>query len=681
MFTVLLADRETLDAIQRNHLFLDACAPYREIAFCPWDRQQSVPAAAVRALPELVAGKERWRAVVVMGEEGIQQLNPFDLVGYRAPEWREDEEERAVYLARRRAARMAAFDAAAQQPLTRLATYLCEQPTVSEGLNRIAARAAQPENCEIGEGETVAIRASQMADYDEFAEYQAEALYREQLREEILQGSERRFEAPQQILCIAKRCFTDEKQALDTVWSPHLENEYSEFYRYNLYFDRMRYLLYDIVPQSHQRYPLEELRFLYALLTVSGHDMPDGALQPGRVFSLECENDEAETTALISRYCAKLDATVEFLEQLTEDCRREQDQPVDDRQASRLQEKLPVQVQIVEAFDPDTMLVDNKSLGMSSDCPVREKGKWSAENTASHKALARYLVLPPRAVKRGAAEFHQLSEQDVTMAARLNEFQAEDLERYVDAVELSMAGRKIDKLKDYDGYCKDLEPVEKGIVTKNSKRITKGATVAVSVVLLLVTALGFVPFFVSNQTVEQESLLTAGGIALGVLAVLALCLFGCLLALRRAHRLAWGDYNGGIGSIRADVTRTLEQYSAYLTDACSAFRGFAALNYRREYEEPRYSRSRLLKKHMADMLELRSEITELFGGYVRTLSAAEEGDVTRYEYDFHRPVTYEYPMPMTAGGHSMEFIQPGVTVNVPCCIMRHILIRREELYD
>ncbi len=683
MFTVILADRETLETIREQHLFLDACVAAREIAYCPWDTRASNPALAVHALPGLIAGRQRWRAVIVCGEDSIHLQNPFDTVCYRDPQQQADEAD-ADYFARRRAARFAAFDAAARQPLTRLGAYLCTQPIVSEGLNRTAQHASAMHSGQDGydyENDAYSIvRASQAAVYDEFAEYQAEALYRQQLWEQILEGVERNFELPQEILCISKRCYTDEKQALDSIWKPHLESEYSEFSRYNLYFDKMRYLLYDIVPRNHQRYQLEELRYLYAMLTVACNELPQGALQPGRVFRLDCKNDDDQIAEMMSLYCAKLDASVEYLEGIIEQYRYEAKQPISDFEAARFQDRPQVTVQIpAKEFDTDTLYIDNKTLGMTGDCPDVEKNKWTVGVRNSHMALARYLRLPVRALKKSAADMHQLAQYDVSMAARLNEFQAEDLERVVGNAELAMAAADIRRPDDYDTCIKRLEPVEKGIRTKNAHRSMRTPIVVLGVVLLVVTLLGFLPFFLANEA-GAKTMAFSGIVTLVAVGVVALSMVICLLFMQRAHRIGWGDYNGHINTIRGEVEHSMALFSKYLTDACCAIRGFAALNFYREHEEPRHSRSRLLRKHIADMLQLREEVVDVFGGYIRTLPADEQPE--RYDYDYQRPVTYSYPLPMTAGGsRQMEFIQKGVTVTVPCRIMKHILVQREELYD
>ena len=53
-----------------------------------------------------------------------------------------------------------------------------------------------------------------------------------------------------------------------------------------------------------------------------------------------------------------------------------------------------------------------------------------------------------------------------------------------------------------------------------------------------------------------------------------------------------------------------------------------------------------------------------------------------YDYNFDRPVSYEYAMPYIEGAvRSMEFLQKGVSVNIPVDFVKSIQVRREELYE
>lgn len=154
MFTVIIAEKEHIDRIREYDIFLSPFADHRRIALCRWYPEKDTLAEAVPELRETVAREKTWRALILTTGEGLTYRNPFDLVPFEPPqkEWEEPLEE---YLPRLRQVKLAAFDAAAEKPLTKLVTHLCRQPLVQAGRNGV------------GESDP------------EFAEYQLEAQYKQ----------------------------------------------------------------------------------------------------------------------------------------------------------------------------------------------------------------------------------------------------------------------------------------------------------------------------------------------------------------------------------------------------------------------------------------------------------------------------------------------------------------------
>lgn len=134
MFTVIIAEKEHIDRIREYDIFLSPFADHRHIALCRWYPEKDTLAEAVPELRETVAREKTWRALILTTGEGLPYRNPFDLVPFEPPqkEWEEPLEE---YLPRLRQVKLAAFDAAAEKPLTKLVTHLCRQPLVQAGRN------------------------------------------------------------------------------------------------------------------------------------------------------------------------------------------------------------------------------------------------------------------------------------------------------------------------------------------------------------------------------------------------------------------------------------------------------------------------------------------------------------------------------------------------------------------
>ena len=177
MFTVVITEQLHLDGIAEYKTFLEPFLNCPGIAFCHWnphgkDLEESVPELAAT-----VSRHDQWRLVVVNPDDRIDRKNPFDLVSWTPPtahpEW-----EQADYLAQLRKSKSDAYRQAIQLPLTRLMTWLCEGPTVTEGLND-----AQED--------------------PEFAAYVEDAMEKARLRQELMGDFRPEFTLPAEIICLS----------------------------------------------------------------------------------------------------------------------------------------------------------------------------------------------------------------------------------------------------------------------------------------------------------------------------------------------------------------------------------------------------------------------------------------------------------------------------------------------
>ena len=110
-------------------------------------------------------------------------------------------------------------------------------------------------------------------------------------------------------------------------------------------------------------------------------------------------------------------------------------------------------------------------------------------------------------------------------------------------------------------------------------------------------------------------------------------------------------------------------------------RGFSVLNYRSENENPEELRIRILKKHSYDLERCRQELREVFGAFLPEKAKPYDPEVY-YDYDFTRPVDFEYPIPhIDARFRPIEFLQKGNLVEVPVDFVKRLSVRLEELYD
>lgn len=665
MFTVVIAEKEHIDSIREYGVFLkpflnDAC-----VAFCEWRTGERTLADSVPHLQETVARCRQWRAVILTDESGLERKNPFQMVDFTPPPFTplaeiEDEEavdqHRRAYLEVLREGKFQAFEQAAEQSLTRLVTYLCAGPLVTRGRNDAAA-----------------------SDPD-FAEYLAESMRKQELREQIIAGETLNFSLPAEVVCVARRTHTLQEYEVNTSWVPHEDIQYSRFYDWNLYFDKMRYLVFDILPKAHQDYEFDYIRFLYAIMILASNDTPSGVLRPNRVFRLNCENDEEALVELLSRYDAKLAQTGTVISSKVNEALGAEKPRLSDRDAKMIFcSNINVPVTVSKEFDRSGLYAWPGTIGLSTDCPREELGDWDRTYNGSRKTLIGLLKQPRRAIKSAAADMRRMNHVDLNRACALNEFQVEDVKEYTGGEELSMVSVEPPNLYDTERYETDMAESNKKVHRVIETRMTRKTTLALSGAILGLFLVGFLPLVFTNLADFGQSLwalLVMGG---GLVLLAAVCLI-CLFCLRRPLREEYRSFNRVMQGISDEVDGSLNQYSRYLSHACNVMRGFSVLNFLERREDPAGARVRVYRKHLADIQRTREELREIFGSYVTDRVEAEQ--VEPYPYDFDRAVDFPYPIPYTeAMKCQIEFMQPGNCVQVPVRFVKRITVRREELYD
>lgn len=656
MFTVVITEQEHLDTINEYSAFLRPFLDNSHIAFCRWRRDGRDLEDAVPDLYEKVARHEVWRLIVVCDEEGIDQKNPFDVINYRDPEQPKDMDD-ADYRALRRQARLEAYRQAAVRPLVRLMTWMCQPPLVNHSQNNV------------GEADL------------EFEEYLVQAREKEELRRRICGESIPQVALPMEVICLAKRCFNQEEHDIRNSWHVYQDSQYSRFYDWNLYFDKMRYLIFDILPKGHRNYSFDYIRFLYALMVLAENEVPMATLSPNRVYSLTCEDDEDALRDLLGHYDAKLAATQNRIALMVHKIKAEEKPRLTDQEASSIFcSNVTVPVSTVQEFDQSTLYVPSRSIGLAADCPDSEQIQWISGYQNSRKALTKYLKAPRRVLKKTSAELHRLNFADLDNAGSLNEYQLEDIADYVAEEELRMVGTKTCDLYDTERYIKRMEEQNERIHTVIERRMTRKWTVILGIMALLCYVAGFIPMFSSNIKAHNGTFFSllfvlAGG---GVMALVALI---ALLFLRKPLKSAYSDYNGIMKGIVNDVEGSMTQYSRYLSHACNVMRGNSVLNYCKNFESPDAARIRVLRKHEMDILCAREELHEIFGAFLPE-ERREVDPSDSYRYDFLRPTDFDYPMPYSDKHVSrIEFLQKGNLVQVPVDFIKAMRIRREELYD
>lgn len=656
MFTVVIAEQAHLDSIEQYRTFLRPFLDRPGIAVCRWRQNGKTLEEAVPELYETVSRHASWRAIVVCDEEGLEQKNPFDLSHYVEPE-RLADMEFADYCALRREKKEEAFRQAAKKPLTMLMTWLCQSPIVTEGLNNYRN------------------------DDPEFAEYLDEFYAKENLRKQIINGRLPEIALPKEVICVAKRCCNKEASDIYNSWSNNPDIRYSRFYDWNMYFDKMRYLIFDILPKNHRNYEFDYIRFLYALMLLAENEVPLAALNPNRVYTLECHNNEDALRGLLLRYDAKLAATQEHIGNEIEKLLSREMPRLSNRDAEMIfRSNVAVPVVLTNDFDRKTLFIPHSNLGLSTDCPRSEAISWDVGVRESRKALGRFLKQPRRSVKKAAADMRRMDTADLDHALQLNEFQLEDVAEYVADEEMRMIGTETSDLYNIKQYTDQMQAQDKRVQSIIATRMTRRVTIGVGLAALICFLAGFLPMFFTNAKTTKSFLFSLLFTAVGV-GIMLLTSWITLRCLRRPLRGGYSGYNGIMAGIVNDVETSLSDYSLYLSHACNVMRGNSVLNFCSEHENPEDTKIRVLRKHEADLECQRQELRDVFGMFLPDNLEPEEGE-DFFNFDFARPVDFVYPIPFAASQSTkIEFMQKGNYVQVPVDFVKRISVRREELYD
>lgn len=680
MFTVVIAEFEHIRNIKNYEIFLK---PYLNDNFsmCEWIPEGETLAEAVPKLEETVSQHKQWRAVILCNEEGIQYRNPFELVQFDCPKRPESTNEEVFvdYLKTIQTRKFAAYDEASKKPLTRLATRLCEEPIFATGGNNQESHRNEKQE-EKNPRENAVDHIAKL----EFDEYWSETQYKSHLRREMLFGEKTQVYYPAEIICIAKRTHQSQEHAIASAWATHDVSQYRRFYDWNMYYDKMRYIVYDIIPSSHRQYQTEYLKFLATVLLIAANEFPTGAIRPNLVYSIKGESEDNTLRQILQSYDKKLCATEEEIENRIKRLQSSAPKLMQDEQVEAVfGGEADINVAIGNQASLKEMYVNKNEYGLATDVPRSEFHTWSEAYKSSKKAVMRLLKLAPRALKRAGETLRLLVAQSVWASKGISEFQMEDIVEKIDGEEMAMvqvfAQNGFHTKKDEEDLFKSAGYVYSKIAT----RITYRQIIISGAVTALALLISFAPLIVEGiKNGEVIQVHTAIILFLGAAVLLAGIGLVCLFGLRAELQGEITGYNTTVREIDAGMSMSLEQYSSYFGHLCRAMRGHRALNYLAENESDEVKTIRIYRKHQSDIITQRCQLRALFGGLLPPLSDVFCQDTDPYRFDFETAMDYQYDMPLQKGSvNQIEFFGSGNTVQSMSKFIQCITVRLEEYYD
>lgn len=738
MFTVIFADKETIKLFEETKMFFGPLLDSEKVAFCEWHKYEQTLDLMVPQLYELIDFKSEWRAVILYDEDR-NKLNPFDYTQYKEPLFTDGCKDCDDYEARR-AGRFSSYEKAAVNPLVRLTTALCGLPkfnsVITENAEFEAVASGRINIFEFmlkrlldamntgevtrrierfqrnmlsrfvrdDEADTLIelvknkdasgiirlIPGAQIVAFmqligddpvycdPEYTESLIENTEKARLLNAVAADFSIKDKLPSQIICLAPRTFDFENTQQDEKWKEKDENKASRFAQYNLYHEKLKFLLFDVLPKDHKQYKFDRIRLMCLLLVLANNVFPDGVVSPEKVYRIQIEFDNGMISKLCEKYISKLKSTQLHLKEIGLDLDQKSETAVDDKTAQKLFESdILIPVEIKDPSMPAELYAKYKDIGLATDIPKDERGYWSQQYRTITKKFVRFLREPRRAVKAAVSDgLHKNNRIDDDRALVLSETQAEDVRLHLLEEEQKMVGTVTSHIFDTKSFNEQLQQADKEIKQEISKRMTRKKTMYVFLFSTIAYLLGFMPLIFSNlNTVKSVSVSLL--VTVMTTAVFLLIGFIFLFVLRRRLIKRFKHFNSVMSGICKTIMDGLLQFSKYLSSACNVMRDFSVLKKR----DSAVSRTRrILSYHDLKINEQIAAVSEMFSQYI-DFKKITVRECDPYDFDFTVMRDYEYTMPSILSVKRIEYLQPGNEIVIPVDYVDSVKLTREEFYD
>ena len=696
MFTVLIAEKEHINAIQQNNkLFFEPFLESKELAFCPWNPAGQTLQEAVPGLSDAVGRRKNWPAVIINNStvKLSKTRNPFDMADYslvaaltapnRQPDldvsldnWLTDWQTYFHDLIREKEA---VYRKALEQPLQKLSTWLCFRPE-DYILNEVQEKQDVFDWAmeKIGRDSTKVSAKLEMMERDQ---YKKEQRIKEDLRRDFLREKYLSTAYPAEVYCISPRSAENNYFDPDAYWNIRQDSEYSTFADRNMFFDRMRFLVFDMLPYSHCNFRSDYIRFLATVLIFASNPIPGSAMQARRLYQLEVETDDAPLCTLVTSYDRKLAATSHVIETEMERIRSEIPGELTDKDAEAMFcAPVDVAVPLGSDCDPEKALVET-DYGLFFDSPENEHHKWQRSSRISESALSFIARQQSRSIRKSVHQAHLSGDVSSDHICRLTPLQIDDIRDFTENAENEMIASIPPDLTDISRYTQRISKESEKVKQVIRSRMTKQTTVTLASVCLGLFLICFLPFLFANVRTVKTAM-TVISLVAAMLGILSAVMLAAVLYLRSVMLNAVQAYNNTAHSIIQEIRASLDAVAKYLSSFSNVRRGYCVQNYAKNHLDFYTKSLRIRKKHLQDIQRKRAFLAEKYSDYIADYTFCDEAMSRPYEYDFDQTTDYSYPAPFLAGDcRQIEFICNGNFATVPSSFVKQIMVRMEEIYE
>lgn len=746
MLTVIIAEKHIIEQYKQNKALL---APFDkgETHFCELYSEAGSIEKMLPGLSDIVSFNANWRAVIVT-DNNKEFINPFDYVQYSKYINNEGTLDFDSCFVKKCLNMFECYECSIKNPLTRLSVALCEAPYFAEIIDgdiyalleseetllrfifktqlelentrKIAAKIKRflyEQLVSFVSKERVDDFLTAIADKDyttifsilpakkiisflEFAQIGNSATYdpgywyaiientkKAQLYKKLKSECNLKTTLPKEVLCLALRLCDTHVHNSKVVWSDNSETEYTDFVRYNLYNENIRFLVYNILDDYEKSKPSEILRFHILLQILAVHGNSSFSIKKNKLFIVDVEYDKRELSRTIAKIIVRLKTTAAQINEEIAVLRSQKVPELDNRTARLLFETdVVVPIQVDKEYDKKNLMAQYE-IGLSRNCPREETPYWDNQYHTITKLFKRFLREPRRAIKKACVEDFKDSNtvSDLRRVISLNENQKDDILIKLEEEEYNMVSTTTSAVYNIDKYNEAIEQADKNIRRGIGQRMSRKKSIFTGLVAVLAYFIGFWPLIFSNlNTIKSFSfswLIT--GIVVTLFAVSGL-IFLFILKRRQVNR--YKHFNYVMSGICSEIEDSLENFSKYLSHACMVMREKSVLNTTENKVTEDVTKIRILKYNLVKLEQEIEKNYKLLTNFSdedeeKLLSREEISCMLPFDYDYTEQGVFDYSFFDCKETKEIEYMLKGHNVQVPMICVEKVTITREELYD
>ena len=612
MFTVILLSASAKKIFNGSR---DYFKPFEEngmVAFCDWvqsddsvrDRRAETLYRVLPNLPDVIRGKDQWRAVVVdhvrghAEEQGRDKQNPFDFL---------DNESTDLALE------------PSPHSLVRLAHVLLGYPHLPAKdflAHYVAKDEDGVEQVVSGDPRTPGVPPVDIAAFNNvrraFTEVEHTAEDKER-HSELVERYRMKEVQPSEVVFISTRdsVEADETSGLRRAWRVVDQDFVTDrFVERNDYPPKSRFAAYELLEEENSGYERDVQTFWLAVLTLATNQLPTSSFQAERLYRLELDISKRGMARMLNEHISTLVAVRDNLKHRLHGTRKVYSMDVEDLLS-------PVQVLVPFSDVGGTELeISTASVGLASDRPRDESAWWLGKTKSLEDGAVSFMRKPKRALSRAVQDARNQATLSDKSPRVLDEIEKDELSEQLDGRLEKLLVPATAGILDQKKFRSVIDDNSRAVRAHIKERAATSAILTALGAAFAVWIVVLAPYLFVSSRAGMTSLKDSGIVAFLVLLTLGLLTLGALYLMRRNLLGMVGAMNSAVLSQVIQVKTGGERFTEYLSDAATYARGRAVLKGTERAQEQEKAQNRelqLLLRRVTDAIDQEKEVVQSSG--------------------------------------------------------------------